>query len=251
MGWMSFVNSLVGNLAWPIVVMSFAILFRTQLGVLIGRVNTISFRDIKVGLSSAVLSVTEAEQEATRRQSQKPSTRKEHEILVQPPTRAGLKALLKKGARTDADVDVTADLHVESGVRVVVPGNPAIPPEPPHLSLTNTPLVDSPPLADWNELKDLIPAAPSFVVHLTGEVLDEAVRKAANKPFPLGSLSITRSLDHDSRISKQLVDAIFQLQRFRNLIAGNNGAGVTTLDARTYVENVEKVIHLLEDSLSK
>lgn len=220
MGWMRFSSTLVGDVAWPIVLITALGLFRKQIGSLIDRVKAVSWRDVKVDLGESTRELDEVEREVQH-------------IPAKGESAASVVGVAR--AEVIANPSDTSEVHSET--------------KHPRVSLTKVPLVKYPNLANWDELRELIPMGPDLVVHLAGEVLDEAVRQVSEQPHPIGMLSATMALEQNPKIPPRLVNAILQLQRFRNQMSGNIGL-VLTSEARNFVDNTEKAIKLLEDSLS-
>jgi flagellin-like hook-associated protein FlgL len=57
-------------------------------------------------------------------------------------------------------------------------------------------------------------------------------------------------MQNNPKISPSLADGVFQLQRYRNLVAGNTQTIVAVHDAINFIDNVEKAVDLLETALN-
>jgi hypothetical protein len=119
-----------------------------------------------------------------------------------------------------------------------------------RVTLTERPLVSNPRLDTWEDLRRVVLTDPKFAIHLAGRVLDGVTQKVAGRSHLFGSLSITKSMERDPRISTSLADGVVQLQRYRNLVAGNPETIVAPHDAYNFIDNVEKAIDLLESALN-
>ena len=214
---MTFTTSLIGSLAWPLLVAWALYLFRKPTRRLIDRIKTLKWKDLQADLDDS----TEALDKAAKEQKQK-----------------------ARGSKVRTSPEPTRSQPIEE-VREPVDARE------PLVKLTETPLVSNPHIEDWEELKDLVLMSSQFVVHLAGEVLDGAVRKAANKPFPSSSVIATLTLKENPSIPESLIEAITQLQRYRNHVEGTSGMVLDSADARTYVDNVKRAIDLLEQNLSR
>jgi hypothetical protein len=215
MGWMTFTTSLVSSLVWPMLVGLMLYLFRRPITRLIDRIKTIKWKDLQADLNDSTESL---ERTAKERNSKANGPR------VSRRARTG-RVLEGESSKSDATID----------------------PKISHVALTENPLVSNPRLENWNQLKDLILMSPEYAIHLAGDVLDRAVQKAANKTSPFGSFSVTMALKENMNVPDSLVEAILQLQRFRNQVAGNIGLVLSQSDARTYVDNVQRAIGYLEE----
>ena len=178
-----------------------------------------TWRDLRIELDASTVSLEHAE----RLQQHIELTRATHE--TPPPTES----------QTEESTETFAEKATEKTARV---------------TLTETPLVSNPTLDNWDELRDIVSLDPKFAIHLAGEVLDGVTRKVADKPHPFGSLAITKSMQNNPKISPSLADGVFQLQRYRNLVAGNTQTIVAVHDAINFIDNVEKAVDLLETALN-
>jgi hypothetical protein len=225
-GWQRFLSSVTGDLAWPAFLVFLILVFRTQIRALLERVKTLSYRDLRIEFDASTVYLDNAELQL--------SGRKIEEIQdVTEDNRNGEADSSEEDQAKDSDLDSRID-H-----------------EAVHVTLTEQPLISHPPLANWDELKELVSMDPRFAIHLAGEVLDGVTRKVSGKPHPFGSLAITRSMQRDTRIPESLVDGIVQLQRYRNLVEGNLAIVVAPHDAHNFIVNVQRSIALLESAIEQ
>lgn len=218
MGWMQYTSTIIGDIAWPTVVLAAIFIFRNQIARKLSELKSLRSKYGEADFASTTSTV--------------------EQVLEVEKSRPRITVRSVIGERSG-----------DRETKVIAP-TPEIEPISEHSvleeSLTMSPgsLIEDPV---WTAMEKYLPLDPRYTINEAGSRLDQSVLRLA-EPFgvPTSSLFATQSLIRAGVLSGELGSAIVNLLRLRDRTQGSLEFPVSQRDARKFVSAARNLCSYLD-----